>query len=97
MHFNKILENLPDDYEATLGILQDNFTDESIVAVLSCDSVREANRTMLNTLVETVHSTEDVLELCEQLEKINGPADLFDTLMLMKQGACGLCTNVAIY
>ena len=41
---------------------------------------------MLNTLVETVHSTEDVLELCEQLEKINGSADLIDTLMLMKQG-----------
>ena len=86
VQFNKILENLPDDYEATLGILQDNFTDESIAAVLSCDSVREANRTMLNTLVETVHGTEDVLELCEQLEKINGSADLFDTLMLMKQG-----------
>ena len=97
MHFNKILENLPDDYEATLGILQDNFTDESIAAVLSCDSVREANKTILNTLVETVHSTEDVLELCEQLEKINGPADLFDTLMLIKQGGDYVQINVAIY
>ena len=86
VHYNKILENLPDDYEATLGILQNNFTIELIIAVLSCDSVREANKTMLDALVEKVNSTDDLLELCEQLEKINGSSNLLDALMQIKQG-----------
>ena len=86
VHYNKILENLPDDYETTLDIVQDNFTNELIIAVLSCDSVREANKTMLDALIEKVNTNECVLELCEQLKKINGSTDLFDVLMQLKQG-----------
>ena len=86
VHYNKILENLPDDYEATLGILQNNFTDELIIAVLSCNSLREANKIMLEALVEKVNSIEDLLELCEQLEKINGSSNLLDALIQIKQG-----------
>ena len=85
VHYNRILECLPDNYEATLEILQDNFTDESIVAVLSCDDIREANRMMLDCLVNSVKSKKDVLNLCDQLEKIHGATNLLDILIQLRQ------------
>ena len=86
MYYVKVLELLPDNYEYTLNVLQDNFTDELIVAILSCNSVKEANKIMLDSLVRKVKNKEDILEMCDKLGNINGSIELLGVLLQIRNG-----------
>ena len=86
MYYTKVLELLPDNYENTLSVLQENFTDELVVAVLSCNNVKEANKIMLDSLVKEVKNKEDILEMCDKLGNINGSIELLGVLLQIRNG-----------
>ena len=68
--YASILQCLPNDYGKTLQAVQDHFTDEEICVVLSSSDCNSANRTILDFLVQKASNTENLLQFCEQLEKI---------------------------
>ena len=68
--YRTILQCLPTDYERTLQVIQDYLTDEEICVVLSNSDSSSANRAILDVLMRKMSRTGNLLEFCDQLEKI---------------------------
>ncbi|XP_065904252.1 uncharacterized protein [Dysidea avara] len=70
-HYRTILQLMPDDYEQSVGKLQSSFSDDQICDILTCTSNwQAANNKILNYLIEKLSCKEDLLDFCDQLEKI---------------------------
>ena len=67
---------MPDDYELTVGKLQNNLSDDQICAILSSSNSTDANKIILDYLIERIIHTEGLLDLCDQLEIITTSNDL---------------------
>ena len=76
--FDDMIHSLPSDYEKTLQVVQDHLTDDQICEVLTSPNHTVANTAIMNCLIEKVKCTGDIVELCNQLDKI--------TLLLPKPG-----------
>ena len=61
---------MPDDYEPTVGKLQDYFSDDQIADILSNSTSTIANKIILDCLIKRINCREKLLDLCDQLEKI---------------------------
>ena len=61
---------MPDDYELTVGILQNYISDDQICSILSSSNSTAANKIILDCLIERMSSREHLLDLCDQLENI---------------------------
>ena len=61
---------LPGNYEATIGSLQNQFSDSDICDILSLDSSH--NQKILNCLIVKLKTKEDLLDFSNSLEKIDG-------------------------
>ena len=61
---------MPTDYERTLQAIQDYLTDEEICVVLSNSDYSSTNKAILDVLVRKMSRTGNLLEFCDQLEKI---------------------------
>jgi len=68
--YDAVLQSLPTDYGSTLQAVQDYLTDDQICVVLGSSNHSTANKAILDILTDKVQSTEDLLELCSQLEKL---------------------------
>ena len=62
---------MPDDYEATVGKLQNYINDDQICAILSSGNPTIANKLILDCLIQRISYKEELLNLCDQLESIN--------------------------
>ena len=69
-HYHTILQLMPDDYEQSIGKLQNHFSDEQICAILYSSNHTTANKLILDCLIERMSCKEDQLDLCDWLEKI---------------------------
>ena len=77
---------MPDDYEQSIGKLQNHFSDEQICDILCSSNCKVANNKILNCLVEKLKCKEDLLDLCDQLEKITASHDLLAIIVDIKSG-----------
>ena len=68
--YTTILQCLPTDYEKTLQVVQDHLTDEEVCLILSSSDCSSANKTILDFLAEKMSHSGNLLEFCDQLEKI---------------------------
>ena len=83
---------MPDSYEQSIGKLQSHFSDEQICDILCSSNCKVANNKILNCLVEKLTCKEDLLDLCEQLDKLAESNDLVVTIKDIKSGMC--CMNL---
>ena len=67
---------MPDDYELTVGKLQNCLSDDQICAILSTNDPSIANKVMLDYLIEIMRCREDLLALCDLLECVATSVDL---------------------
>ena len=67
---------MPDDYELTVGKLQNYFSDDQICVILSSSNSTIANKLILDYLIERMSSREELLDLCDQLESITTSHDM---------------------
>ena len=67
---------MPDDYEATVGKLQNYINDDQICAILSSSNPTIANKLILDCLIQRMSCKEELLDLCDQLESITASHDL---------------------
>ena len=75
-HYHTILHLMPNDYELTVGKLQDCISDDQICAILSSSNSTSANKTILDSLIERMSCREELLDLCHQLENITTSHDM---------------------
>ena len=68
--YHTILQLMPDSYAVTVGKLGDYINFDQICVILSSSSPAIANKLILDCLIERVRCKEDLLDLCNQLEKI---------------------------
>ena len=61
---------MPDDYELTVGKLQDYINFDQICVILSSSNVTIANKLILDYLIERISCREELLDFCDQLENI---------------------------
>jgi len=66
--YAEILECFPEDYEATLDVVQNSFSDSQICDILSLTTGH--NQKILNSLIMQLKGKEDLLDFCDYLEKI---------------------------
>ena len=59
---------MPDEYELTVGKLQDYISVDQICAILSSSNSTSANKIILDCLIERMSYKEELLDLCHQLE-----------------------------
>ena len=75
-HYHTILHLMPDEYELTIGKLQDYISIDQICAILSSSNSTSANKIILDYLIERMSCTEELLDLCHQLENITTTHDM---------------------
>ena len=75
-HYHSILHLIPDEYELTIGKLQNYISDDQICTILNSSNSTLANKVILDCLVERISCREGLLDLCDQLESITASSDL---------------------
>jgi len=90
-YYHTILQLMPDDYEQSVGKLQNHISDDQLCDILTCTSnCRAANTKLLNCLIEKLTCKEDLLDFCDQLERIAASNDL---IVIIEELKTGLCLN----
>ena len=67
---------MPDEYDLTVGKLQEHISVDQICIILNSSSSIIANKRILDYLIERVSCREGLLDLCDQLENISTSHDL---------------------
>jgi len=61
---------MPDNYEQSIEMLQNYISDDQICMILSSSSPTDANKIILDCLVQGMNCREELLDLCDKLETI---------------------------
>ena len=69
-HYHTILHLMPNYYQPTIAKLQDCISDDQICVILSSGNSTDANKIILDCLIERMKYRKDLLVLCDQLESI---------------------------
>ena len=75
-HYHNILHLMPDDYELTVGKLQNYISFDQICVILSSNNSAIANKIILDNLIERMSCREELFDLCDQLESITTSHDM---------------------
>ena len=75
-NYHTLLHLMPDDYELTIGKLQNYISFDQICVVLSSSNSPTANKIILDHLIERMSCREEVLDLCDQLDSITTSHDM---------------------
>ena len=75
-HYHDKVHLMPDDYELTVGKLQNYISDDQIYVILSSSNSTIANKLILDNLIERMSCREELLDLCNQLESITTSHDM---------------------
>ena len=75
-HYHNILHLMPDDYELTVGKLQNYISFDQICVILSSSNSTIANKLILDYLIERMSCREELLDLCDQLASITTSHDM---------------------
>ena len=70
MKYEEILKCFPEDFLQSLQKLQDKLSDDQICNILDCSSSHTANKMILDDLIDHIKCKEDLLDLCDQLDRL---------------------------
>ena len=77
---------MPDNYEQSVGKLQNYISDDHICMILSSSNSTAANKKILDCLIERMSCKEELLDLCDQLETITTSHQLTMVISEMRSG-----------
>jgi len=81
-----ILQLMPDNYEQSVGKLQNYISDDQICMILSSNNSTAANKIILDCLIERMSCREELLDLCDQLETITTSHQLMMVISEIRSG-----------
>ena len=87
-YYSDIVRSLPDDYMESVQQLLHILTDEQICSILGCTSSLDANQMLTDCLIEKVESKLNILDFCENLEKIKNLPKLKNVIEHLRKGLC---------
>ena len=70
----------------TVSKLERHLTDNEITEILNVSGAILANKKILDSLIMHMKCREDLLDLCDQLEKISGSADMYNIINDLRNG-----------
>ena len=85
-YYHTLLHSMPDDYELTVGKLQEYFSDDQICDILSSTNSTAANKIILDCLIEKISCKEGLLDLCHQLDIISASPDMNTVINKIRSG-----------
>ena len=85
-HYHNILHLMPDDYELTVGKLQNYISFDQICVILSSSNSTIANKLILDYLIERMSCREELLDLCDRLEIITTSHDMKIVINELRSG-----------
>ena len=85
-YYDTILHLMPDDYEMTVGKLQNYINFDQICNILSSSDSTVANKMILDCLIEKISCKEELLDLCHQLEVISTSRDMNTVINKIRSG-----------
>ena len=85
-HYHTILCLMPEDYELTVGKLQNNIGDDKICVILNSSNSTIANKIILDCLIEGISCREELLDLCDQLEIVTTSQDMKTIISEIRHG-----------
>ena len=77
---------MPDNYEQSVGMLQNYISDDQICMILSSSNSTTANKIILDCLIERLSCREELLNLCDQLETITTSYQLMMVISKIRSG-----------
>jgi len=77
---------MPGNYEQSIGKLQNYISDDQICMILSSSNSTTANKIILDCLIERMSCREELLDLCDQLEKIVTSNQLMGVISDIRSG-----------
>ena len=81
-----MVQLMPNEYECSVGKLQQILSDESICLILSSGSSAIANKTILDCLIDKIRNKEEILDFCDQLESISKSYELIILTYKIRSG-----------
>ena len=84
--YHTLLQLMPDNYEQSVGKLQNYISDDQICMILSSSSSATANKMILDCLIERLRCKEELLDLCDQLETISTSHQMMIAIREMRSG-----------
>ena len=84
--YHSILQLMPDNYEQSVGMLQNYISDDQICMILSSSNSTTANKIILDCLIERMSCREELLDLCDQLETITASHQLMMVINEIRSG-----------
>ena len=72
----------------TVSKLERHLTDTDIANILSSSNTTVANKKILDSLIIRMKCKEDLLDLCDQLEKITGSPRMNNIVNDLRNGMC---------
>ena len=94
-NYTDILQSFPEDYKQTLITLHHSFSDDLIINALNSSCATVANKMMLNYLMDSLKCNDDILQLCNQLEKVSDSPILLKIISDLRKGKSN-CTIVKL-
>ena len=85
-HYHMILQLMPDNYEQSVGKLQNYISDDQICMILSSSNSTTANKIILDCLIERMSCREELLDLCGQIESISASEQLNTLIKEIRSG-----------
>ena len=77
IRYQDILRLMPEDYNQTLNVLQDCISsDDEIASILGSDSPKDANKKIVDCLIQRMKKRGEMLDFCVQLEQVISSQDL---------------------
>ena len=77
---------MPDEYELTVGKLQEYISVDQICTILNSSNSTIVNKIILDCLIERMSCGEGLLDLCDQLEIISTSHDLKTVINKIRHG-----------
>ena len=86
--YSLLYQSFPEDFMTTVNKLERHLTDKDIAGILSSTNAVLANKMILDSLIMRMKCKEDLLDLCDQLEKINGSPNINSVIHDLRNGMC---------
>jgi len=74
----------------TVSKLEQHLTDTDITSILGCTNAILANKKILDSLIVHMKCKEDLLDLCNHLEKISESPNMTNIVHELRNGVCSV-------
>ena len=88
LKYKEILECFPKEFHQSLQKLQDKLSDDQMCSILNCSSYHTANIMILDCLINNMKCREDLLDLCDQLDRLTDTSPGLQHLINQIRGGC---------